>query len=337
MIRARCGVAIAVAGLLLVTAGTVQADVKAQQKTQTKFEGMLGRVMNLFGGSKAKDGIVQTVVVKGDRKATLGPDSGEIIDLDEEKIYELNFKNKSYKVKTFAELHKEFEDARQKAEEQARKSEDREKKDPNEKQMEVAFDIKDTGQKREINGYSCRQVVMTIAVHEKGKTLEQAGGLLMTADNWMAPTIAAMKEVADFDVRYVRKLGIEASARDFAQAMAMYPGMKDAMARLQKENVNAEGTAVQTIMTVQTVTTAEQAAAKKDEERPSPGGALGGMLGRFGRKKAEEPKDKEPAQASAAPSGGNKSTFMTTTSELVSVSTAIAPAELQIPAGFKQK
>ena len=47
---------------------------------------------------------------------------------------------------------------------------------------------------------------MTITVREKGKTLEQSGGMVMTTDMWLAPKIAAMKDIADFDVRYAQKL-----------------------------------------------------------------------------------------------------------------------------------
>jgi hypothetical protein len=337
MIRARGVMAIVVAGLLLVAA-TAQADVKAQQKTQVKFEGMLGKMMNIFGGSKAREGVVETVSVKGDRKAVVTGDAGQIIDLSEEKVYELNLKNKSYKVVTFAEMRKQMEDARAKAEEDARKSQAREKKDSGQKEMEVSFSVKETGQKKEINGYSCREVVMTIGVHEKGKTLEEAGGILMTADSWMAPAIAAMKEISDFDLRYAKKLALDMpSAADMAQAMAMYPGLKDAMARMQKEKVNASGTALQTVMTVQSVMTPEQSAQakKRDDDRPS--GGLGGMLGRFGRKKADDTKDKEPAQATAAPAGDNKTTIMTTTTDVQNIATSVAAADVDIPAGFKQK
>jgi hypothetical protein len=339
MTRGRGLTVIAVTGLLATAGmvGTAHADVRAQQKTQVKFEGMLGRMMGLFGGSKAKDGIVQTVSVKGDRKATMTGDTGEIVDLAEEKVYELNLKNKTYQVVTFAEMRKKMEEARAKADEQARKSEAREKKDG--KEMEVDFSVKPTGQKRDINGYACRQVVMTIGVHEKGKTLDQSGGILMTVDNWMAPTIAAMAEIRDFDVRYARKLMSEAGAMDMAQAMAMYPGLKDAMARMQKEAVNLEGTPVQTIMTVQTVVPPEQVQARKsDDEKPS-GGVLGGMLGRFGKKKTDDAKDKdkEAAPASAAPTGDNKTTFMTSTTDVLSVAPTADAADLQVPAGFKLK
>jgi hypothetical protein len=302
---------------------------------------MLGKMFNLFGGSKAKEGVTETITVKGDRKATITGDTGQIVDLAEEKVYELNLKDKSYKVITFAEMRRQMEEARRKAEEDARKSEAREKKD-GQKEMEVDFDIKDTGAKKEINGYSCRQVLTTIGVHEKGKKLEQSGGILMTVDSWMAPGIAAMKEVAEFDARYVKALGLEASAKDLAQAMAMYPGMKDAMAKFQKEKVNIQGTPVQVVMTFQTVMTPEQAAQakKRDEDKPaSPTSALGGMLGRFGRKKAaDDTKDKEPAQASAtAPAGEGRSTIMTSNTDLLGVATTVNAADLQVPAGFKQK
>ena len=179
-------------------------------------------------------------------------------------------------------------------------------------------------------------------MHEKGKKLEQSGGMLMTVDSWMAPSIAAMKEVSDFDVRYAKKIGLEAAAKDLAQAMAMYPAMKDAMAKFQKEKVNMAGTPVQTVMTFQSVMTPEQAAQakKRDEDKPaSPAAGLGGMLGRFGRKKAaDDTKDKEPAQASAAaPAGEGRSTIMTSNTDLLSVATTVNAADLQVPAGFKQK
>ena len=54
-----------------------------------------------------------TVAVKGDRKATMGDTTGQIIDLAEEKIYDLDLKKKSYKVTTFAELRRRMEEAQQ--------------------------------------------------------------------------------------------------------------------------------------------------------------------------------------------------------------------------------
>lgn len=343
MFRFKYGVALAVVTALLSASGLAGADVKTTEKTQMKFEGMLGRMMGLFGGKAMKDGVVNTIIVKGDRKVVAGDDTAQIIDLAEQKIYEVNIKDKSYKVVTFAEMKKRMEEARAKAEEEARKQQAREKetRDPNQKEMEIEFSAKDTGQKRQINGYACREVVVTITVHEKGKTLEQAGGMVLTADQWLAPRIAAVKEVQDFDLRYAKAMadGVLPSAEAMAQAFAMYPGMKDAMLRMQKEAVNMEGTPIETITTFQMATTKEQAAqAKKDEggSGSSPGGALGGMLGRFGRKK-EEPKPADTTAPKAAPDSETRSTIMTGTTTLLSVATSVSADEVAVPAGFKLK
>ena len=46
------------------------ADVRTEQKTHATFGGPLGRMIGMFGGKAAKEGIVETVAVKGDRKMT---------------------------------------------------------------------------------------------------------------------------------------------------------------------------------------------------------------------------------------------------------------------------
>lgn len=342
MIRLRFGVALALSGLL-VTAAAAGADVKTTEKSQIKFEGMLGRMIGLFGGKAVKEGIVNTVSVRGDRKVTATDDSATIVDLAEEKIYEVNIRDKSYRVITFAEMKRRMEEAAAKAEESAGKQRAREeKKDPNQQEMEVEFAVKDTGQKRMVNGFNTRQVIMTISMHEKGKTMEQAGGMLMTVDSWIAPRVAAMAELADFDLRYAKKMAENValpSADQLAQAFAMYPGLKDGMARQQRESVKMDGTAIETIMTVQTVQTKEQAASAKKQDQEggnSSGGALGGMLGRFGKKK-DEPKPAEGAAPGASPDTDTRVTFMTSTHTVLSVSATVSADEMAVPAAFKLK
>jgi hypothetical protein len=329
---------------LLVTAAAAGADVKSTSKAQMKFEGVLGRMMGMFGGKAAREGTVSTVAVKGDRKLTTTGDTAEIIDLAEEKVYELNLKDKTYSVVTFAEMRKQMEEARAKAEQEARKQRTAEgKKDPNAKEMEIEFSAKETGQRRQVNGFNCRQVVMTVTMHEKGKTLDEAGGMIITLDSWLAPRIAAMKEVTDFDLRYWKKLALDTampSAEQMAQAFAMYPGLKDGMAKLENEKVNMDGTPIETIMTMQSAQSKEQAGQKKQDEPQagSPAGGLGGMLGRFAKKK-EDPKPAD-AQTSAAPDSDTRVTIITatmTTPDLLSVSTSVSADEVAVPATFRLK
>jgi hypothetical protein len=331
MIRGRISWVLAV--LLAVAAITfVHADVKTQEKSQVKFEGALGRMFGLFGGKAAREGIVSTVAVKGDRKMTVNEYTGVIVDLAEQKVYELDMRKKEYRVITFAELRRQMQEAREKAEKDAQKS-GAQKKEEGEKEYEVDFDVKDTGQKKTINGFDCRQVVIAITVREKGKTLEQSGGVLLTADSWLGPKMPAMKEVAEFDLRYLQALqvpGAPSSQEQMAAAMAMFPGLREAITRFQSEKVNVDGTPVLTTVTFEGVKNQEQMAqASQEEEKPA--GGVGGMLGGLGRRIAK--KKPEGGDAGAK----NRSTIMTMNNEVLSVATSVAPTDLQIPAGFKQK
>ena len=198
--------------VVVLAAGSTQAiraDVHSEQRTKFQLAGALGRVVNMFGGKAAREGVTSTTAVKGSRKLTMSDATGQIIDLSEEKIYDLDMKKKTYRVTTFADIRKQMEEARKKAEEDVRKAQAEEKSakpDPDAKEMEVDFEVKNTGEKKDINGFSTSQAIMTITVREKGKTLQQGGGFVLTSDMWMAASIPAMREVAEFDLKYAEKL-----------------------------------------------------------------------------------------------------------------------------------
>jgi hypothetical protein len=332
--------------LLLSTAPSLRADVRADEKSHVEFAGMLGRMLNVFGGKAAREGVTSTIAVKGDRKATLDDTTGQIIDLSEEKVYDLDLKQRSYTVTSFDELRRRMEEARKKAQEQAskdaRKEEPKDKTAPppdaNQKQVDVDFDLKSTGQQRTINGFDTHQTVMTITVREKGKTLEQSGGLVLTSDMWLTPKIAAMKEVAEFDARYAQKLygGVVSgvSAAQVATMMAMYPMMKDAVAKMNAEGGKLEGTAIQTTMTMDAAKSAEQIAeetkAKEDDSKAVPPASPGSLLGGFAKKMAQK---KMGGEGDVKP----RATFMTSTTEVVKVTTDVTAADVGIPAGFQSK
>ena len=327
-----------VAILLLVLAASpaIRADVRSEEKSRIEFAGMLGRMVNLFGGKGAKEGIVSTVAVKGNRKATFNDSTGQIIDLGEEKIYELDMKKKTYKVATFAELRRRMEEAKAKAEQNAQKEQTRDKAEPapKENNVEIDFDVKDTGQKKVVNGFDAHQVVMTITVREKGKTLEENGGLVLTADEWLVPRIPAMKEVVDFDIRYAQKLYgpmiSGASAQDMAAAAALYPMMAPAIAKMRAEGVKMDGTPVMTVLTFDAVQSAEQAAAEQKESKPSASGGLGGIAGGLMRRATQ----KKSADTDQNQKGRTR--VMSSTTEILKVVTDVSAADVAVPAGFKE-
>jgi hypothetical protein len=319
------------------------ADVRSDEKTKVEFAGMLGRIVNIFGGKAAREGVTTTVIVKGDRKVTMDGDNGKIIDLSEEKVYDLDLHKKTYKVTTFAELRRRMEEAQKRAEERASKEPAAEappRQNPDEKQIEFDVDVKNTGQTRTINGFDTRETVVTITLREKGKTVEQGGGLIVTMDSWLGPKIRAMTEVADFDMRYAQKLYggmlVGVSPEQMAAAMAMYPMMKPALARSSAEGGKLDGTAILSTMTMEGVKSdAEMASqekqAKQSEEnsKPNLGGGVGGLLGGLAKKAAAKKVggDDAPKQRSA---------FMTTTTEILKVATDVAAADVAVPPGFKE-
>jgi hypothetical protein len=319
-----------IVAIVAVAAWPCAADVRTEEKSQVKFGGALGKVASLFGGKAAKEGIVSTLVVKGDRKLTRTDDRGQLVDLAEEKVYDIDFGDKSYTVITFAEMRRKLEEAQQKAKEQMGRAQGGQQQSSEPKKMAIDVISKETGEKKAVNGFDCRQVITTVTVHEEGKTVEEGGGMILTTDSWLTSTIAAMKESQAFDQRYFEKLsGIDATsaAQQVAAATAMFPALQEALGRVRTEGAKVEGTPIASTMTAESVKSPEQMT--KSEGQQDSGGGLGGMLARKMMKKKEQPE-----------SGGgaaNRANVMTTNHEVLSVATDVAPDAVALPAGFRQK
>ena len=335
--------------LLLGAGHSLKADVRADEKVRFQLA-VVGTIVNIFGGKGAREGVTSTVAVKGSRKITTNSTTGQIIDLSEEKIYDLDMKKKTYTVTTFAGSagrwqRRSGEAARRRGRRgrgEAAPSKGSSKpaappaRDPNQKDVEVDLDVKNTGQTKTVNGFDTHETIVTVTVREKGKTLEQSGGLVMTSDMWLAPKIAAMKEIADFDMKYAAKLYgpmvAGASAQDMASAMAMYPMIKPALAKMNAEGGKIDGTPIMTTVTMDAVKSPEEMAQEQkqqtetDSSSDSSGGGIGGRLfGGLAKKMAK--KDDEPK---------TRSTFLTTTTEVLKVTTEVAATDVAVPAGFKE-
>jgi hypothetical protein len=301
----------------------LSAEVKTRDKTQLKLEGMLGRVAGMFGGKAAREGVETTNAVKGSRKIEIGDTTGRIIDLTEEKVYDLDMKKKTYEVTTFEEIRRRLKEAQERAQKDAQKEEGGEQPDQQAekpaKEYEVDFDVKETGQQRTIAGHQARQVISIVTVREKGRPLEDGGGAVLTVDSWLGPDLPALKELADFDMRYAKAINPDAptlSAEQLAAVVALYPMLKTASERLQKEGSKLRGTPLATTTTFEGVKSKEAL-----EQQKQSGGGLGGMLARRMMKKEEKP----------------RATVFTLTHETMEISTDVAENELAIPAGFKEK
>ena len=330
--------ALAVLGLALLFPAAARADVKTQERTQVRFEGAIGKMVNMFGGKGAREGLTTTVSLKGQRMLSITGETGEIIDLAEEKVYTLDLKGKSYSVMTFAEMRKRMEEAMAKAEKDAASAKpEAEKPASNEpkKEYEVDFTIADGSGAKQVAGMDTKESVATITVREKGKTLEEAGGLVLETHLWMTPKVAALQELADFRMRYAQKVYgpmMAQAAPNMTQAMAMYPQMKDAMAKMAEEGKKLNGTPLLTEAIFIVAAPPGSQSEQKAEPAPGLGGLLGG-LGRF-RKKGNDAPAPAPAAAAQAP---GRATVLTTTTETLQITPSATDSDVALPAGLKLK
>jgi len=229
--------------------------VKTEERTQAQFGGLLGGLMNRFGGKAAKEGLVETVAVVGDRKLRLSEEAGQIVDLAEEKIYDLDVKKKTYAVTTFAELKKRFDEQKAKAEKEAEKArkeaekarkeaEKEEKEGEPAPEFEVDVRVSRTGEKRAIAGHEAAQTIMRISVYPKVSSLMESGGMAIVSDQWLAPDVPELKEIQEFDVRYAKRIAelygfdagtMKATADQMAALVTRYPSLASALQKMKEE------------------------------------------------------------------------------------------------------
>ncbi len=328
----------AVLGLAVAAPG--QAGVKTEEKTQIQFGGPLGGILSLFGGGKAaKEGLVTTTTVVGERRLIRGGDAGQIVDLAEGTVYDLDLKKKTYTVTSFAELKQRFEEERAKAEKDAQKAREQQAakqpgQDASAPELQVDFEVSRTAEKREIAGREAKLVILRATVHEKGRSIQQAGGLLFRNDMWLAPKVAELDELQAWNARYAQKMaevygvapGAATSAQQMATLLARYPGAMQAMQKLRAETDKAdlEGTAVSTTLTLTAIKTAEQVAAAEKEGQKADTGISGFLAKQMFKKAAGDPA--EP-----------RTMLLTSAHELLKLTTDATAADVALPAGLKPK
>jgi len=304
-----------------IFAPVVHADVKTKEKTQIKIEGLLGRI----AGGAAKDGLINSVAVKGNRMATFNDQMGQIVDLSEEKIYQVDVKKKEYKVMTFAEMREMMKKA-QADMEKAMKDMPPEARGVDMQQasanIEVTFDVQPGAEAKTIAGHQARHMIVTVTAKEKGKTLEEGGGMVLTNEVWLGPRIAALNEVTQFQMKYAAALfgdSIAGMGQQLASLSAMFPGLQEMMKTMGEQMRKLDGTP---LMTVQKTETVKSAAAMAQAPAASGGGLSGALARRMMGNKGK------PEQ---------RSVLYTSTTETLSIDTTAADADVAIPVGFKEK
>jgi hypothetical protein len=324
----------------LAVPGVLLAGVKKVERTQVQFSGLIGGLVSHFGGKAAKEGLVSTVAVAGDRRLTLDEETGELVDLGEEKVYELHVKDRTYEVATFDEIRKRLEEEREKAQKEAEKAAQQQAKQSKQEppkegevpELEVDVRVSRTGEKRTIAGHEAAQWIMRLSVYPKGSNMMQSGGLGIVDELWLAPDVPELRELADFDRRYGQKMAevlgfdpgrMKASAEQMVRMAAAHPGLVLAMQRMREEMAKLEGTPLATILSINVVRSAQQVAqAEKSDSQVT--GISGFLAKKLMKKAAGDPTDP-------------KQSLMTSTVETLQIATDVTPADVALPAGYRQK
>ena len=330
------------------------ADFSYEQTTKMTGGAMMG-MMKIAGAfsKQLRDPVQTSVSVKGNRMVHLSKDHAQIIDLDSETITEVNFPKKQYSVMTFAEMTQAMERAMHRAQDKKAESKPAEGK-PSDTTTDFKVDVKETGQSKQIGGYTAKEMIMTMQMDATDQKTGDKGGMMVTNDMWIAPTVAGYEEIRQFHMRMAKKMAWTPGG----SAMMASGGadMARGMAGIAKEVSKLNGITLLQVMKMtptadgKPVTSgsgsdsrASQQQSRPKPETPSLGGVLGGKLGGFGgfgRKKKEQPKEEpkeEAAQSNEAPAGDAPVTMMEMTTEMSGFSSAsVDPSKFAPPSGFKK-
>jgi hypothetical protein len=343
-----------IATLLCGSAMVLRADFTYQETSQMTGGALVNTLKALGPLTRAaREPIVSTHIVKGNRMATITKDRVSVIDLDKENITTIDTAKKTYTVMTFAEMKQAMEDA-------AQRMQDRQKKGKGEKnddvQAQFKVSAKATGQSKTVQGLNAKEMVITMAMEGKNNTTGDSGGMDITTDAWYAP-VPGYGEVKDFQKKMAVKLGnIFGSGMQQISQMAAAQGgqanMSQGMEEVAKELSKIDGVPVESVIKMGASGTPaggdassaqpqSQPQAQPQQRQESPASALAGAalgrLGGFGRRKKEEPQEQpQGAQGGQSPQTGSAS-LMEMTMTLTSFSSGPADtSKFEVPAGYKQ-
>jgi hypothetical protein len=344
-----------IAALLCGAPLTVRADFTYQETSQMTGGALVNTLKALGPLTRAaREPIVSTHIVKGNRMATITKDRVTVMDLDKETITTIDTARKTYSVMTFAEMKQAMEDAAQRMQGKQKNG----KGDDVQAQFKVS--AKATGQSKTVLGLAAKEMVITMAMEGKNNTTGESGGMDITTDAWYAP-LPGYGEVKDFQKKMAVKLGsIFGSGMQQISQMAAAQGgqanMGQGMEEVAKELAKIDGVPVESVIKMGASGTPaggdassappqSQPQAQPQQRQESPASALAGAalgrLGGFGRRKKEEPQEQPPAQPQGAQGGQSQPTgsgsLMEMTMTLTSFSSGPADtSQFEVPAGYKQ-
>jgi len=325
---------------------TMEESIALSGPGMMKMANMSGHTTTTISGNKARTDS-DMHFESGMMRALSGGagQSTEIVRLDQDKIFSLNNKKKTYTETTFAERRAMMDQAMAQ-QQKAQASQQQATSGVDEDQCEWSdpkADVTKSGEQATIGGYQAERVTITATQACKDKKTGQVCEFGLTFDSWLAPGFQASAETLNYQKLYAEKLGLTAaSLRDFAErAQSMFGRYKGIWSEVADKMKDNKGYPVKASFSLgvggaQCQSTQQQSAQSSSSTSPTPtlGGAIGALGGMFGKKKQEA--QPAPSSTPAAPNNGLMQ-LMTITTELVSVNqNAAGPQTFDVPADFKK-
>lgn len=339
--------------IAVIVSSAAQGDVTIEERMSISGAGLM-KMANMSGTT--------TTRISGDRARTdsnlqfesglmrafgrgLG-DSTEIVRLDQDKMYSLNNKKKTYTETTFAEQRAQMEKASEQMRE-AQESQQQATSGVDESQCEWSepkAEVQRNGEKATLAGFQAERVTVIATQSCKDKSTGQVCDFGLVLDQWLAPDVAASEEAQAYRRAFAEKMGMSASgSRDFAErAESMFGRYQGLWGEVANEMRDVKGYPVKLSFSFgvggpqcQSTQQAQTSSGSGGGASPaSLGEALGGALGGlFGKKKAPPPE----AAAPPAQLPGGLMSLMGMSTELVSVNTgSVDPQSFEPPAGYKK-
>lgn len=335
-----------------VLSTAAQADVTIEERMSISGAGMM-KMANMSGTTTTKisgqrSRIDSNLQFESGLMRTFARGAGqgtEIVRLDQDKMYSVDNRKKTYTETTFAERRAQMQQAMDKMGE-AQASQQQATSGVNEGQCEWSepkADVKRTGEKATIAGYAAERVTVTATQSCKDKETGQVCDFGLVMDQWVAPGFEASAETLAYQRAFAEKLGLSTSgSRDFAErAQSMFGRYQGLWSEVATKMKDVKGYPVKLTFGLgvggpQCQSTQQTQADGGPSSPPSIGGALGGALGgMFGRKKEATAPPPEATPPAVLP--GGMLSLMSMSNELVSVSSSsIDVQSFEPPAGFKK-
>lgn len=272
--------------------------------------------------------------------------STEIVRLDEDLLYELDNKKRTYTETTFAERRAALQQVMQK-QQQAQESQQQAASGVDESQCEWSdpkAEVIRGGETAVIAGHRAERVIINATQACKDKKTGQVCEFGLSFDSWLAPDLQVSAETLAYQRAYAQKLGLTAaSSRDFAErAESMFGRYKGIWSEMADRMKDSKGYPVKSSFSFgiggPQCQSGQQQSSSDGGERSGPtslGGALGALGGMFGKKKQEAPAAAATTPLPAPPNG--LAPLMSITTELISIDQGAVPAAaFELPPGYRK-